>query len=172
MSVLLDEQSFNRMIKRMSYEIIERNKGTDNIVLVGIKTRGEFIAKRIANFINLIEGSEVPHCAIDIKNYRDDNPSRNKNEVVKLDVDITGKKVVLIDDVLFKGRTVRAALDALVDCGRPSLVQLLVIVDRGHRELPIRADYVGKNIPTSLTEDVKVKVKEVDGVDEVNVNRG
>ena len=170
MSVLLDEQSFNRMIKRMSYEIIERNKGIDNIVLVGIKTRGEYIAKRIANFINLIEGSNVPCCALDIKNYRDDIPNRKKNDLV-LDIEITGKKVVLVDDVLFKGRTVRAALDALVDCGRPSLVQLLVIVDRGHRELPIRADYVGKNIPTSLTEDVEVKVKEVDGVDEVNVNR-
>ncbi len=171
---LLDRDAIGRAIKRVSHEIIERNKGTDQLILVGIKTRGMPLANRIEKNIELIEGVKVPTGELDISLYRDD--LANKDEVDEATVnkrniehDVTGKKIVLVDDVLFTGRTVRAALDAIIDLGRPKSIQLAVLVDRGHRELPIRADYVGKNIPTSAKEVIKVQLDEIDGIDQVSI---
>ena len=169
---LLDEKAINRTLIRISHEIIEKNKGTKDIVLVGIKRRGYPIAQRIAKNIENIEGVKVPVCNVDIKLYRDDiteikgEPMLNK---VNLGVDIIGKKVILIDDVLFTCRTVRAAIDAIMDIGRPEQIQLGVLIDRGHKELPIRADYVGKNIPTSKNEIIAVEITEIDGEDSVKI---
>lgn len=169
---LLDEKAINRTLIRISHEIIEKNKGTKDIVLVGIKRRGYPIAQRIAKNIENIEGVKVPVCNIDIKLYRDDiteikgEPMLNK---VDLGVNIIGKKVILIDDVLFTCRTVRAAIDAIMDIGRPEQIQLGVLIDRGHKELPIRADYVGKNIPTSKNEIIAVEITEIDGEDSVKI---
>lgn len=169
---LLDEKAINRTLIRISHEIIEKNKGTKDIVLVGIKRRGYPIAQRIAKNIENIEGVKVPVCNVDIKLYRDDiteikgEPMLNK---VDLGVNIIGKKVILIDDVLFTCRTVRAAIDAIMDIGRPEQIQLGVLIDRGHKELPIRADYVGKNIPTSKNEIIAVEITEIDGEDSVKI---
>lgn len=169
---LLDEKAINRTLIRISHEIIEKNKGTKDIVLVGIKRRGYPIAQRIAKNIENIEGVKVPVCNVDIKLYRDDiteikgEPMLNK---IDLGVNIIGKKVILIDDVLFTCRTVRAAIDALMDSGRPEQIQLAVLIDRGHKELPIRADYVGKNIPTSKNEIIAVEITEIDGEDSVKI---
>jgi pyrimidine operon attenuation protein/uracil phosphoribosyltransferase len=167
---IMDEKAMGRAITRVSHEILERNKGVDNIALVGIRTRGVPLAGRIAGKILEIEGVELPQGVLDITLYRDDLSTIAKLPIVngtQIDFDINEKKIILVDDVLYTGRTVRAALDAIVDIGRPSAIQLMVLVDRGHRELPIRADYVGKNVPTSAREIIKVNLQEVDGEDSV-----
>ena len=174
-TVVLDQPAIRRALTRIAHEIIERNKGIQDCVLVGIKTRGIHLAKRLANRIEEIEGAKMPVGEIDITLYRDDLTVKTANEEPEvkgsdLPVDVTDKKVILIDDVLFTGRTVRAALDALMDVGRPSNIQLAVLVDRGHRELPIRADFVGKNIPTSSSEKIVVELTEVDDEDQVTIH--
>ncbi|QOR68494.1 bifunctional pyr operon transcriptional regulator/uracil phosphoribosyltransferase PyrR [Cytobacillus suaedae] len=174
-AVLLDEQAIRRALTRIAHEIIERNKGIDECVIVGIKTRGIHLAKRLAERIEQIEGKPIPVGDLDITLYRDDLTKKTENQepLVKgsdIPVDITNKKVILIDDVLYTGRTVRAALDALIDIGRPAHIQLAVLVDRGHRELPIRADFVGKNIPTSNLEKIMVELTEIDGTDLVTIH--
>lgn len=162
---ILDKENIRRALMRISHEIVEKNKGIENLCLVGIRTRGAFLAERLKECIKSIEGIAVPVGILDITLYRDDLSVVSHQPVVhetKIDFDITSKHLVLVDDVLFTGRTIRAALDALVDLGRPASIQLAVLIDRGHRELPIRADYVGKNIPTSLDQNVKVVLTESD----------
>ena len=169
---IMDEKAIGRAITRISHEIIERNKGIENLVLIGIKTRGVPVATRIADKIEAIEGQRVETGEMDITLYRDDLSKKQIDPVVnstKIDFDITDKTVVLVDDVLYTGRTVRSALNALVDIGRPKAIQLAVLVDRGHRELPIRADYVGKNVPTSKNEIISVKLIECDKEDSVSI---
>lgn len=169
-TLIMDDNAIGRAITRIAHEIIERNKGIDNVVLVGIKTRGIPLAKRIADKIFQIEGKKIPIVTLDITLYRDDLTEINDKPIVEsndFNFNITDKILVLVDDVLYTGRTVRAALDALVDKGRPEKVQLAVLIDRGHRELPIRPDYVGKNLPTSKNEIVSVRFKEVDDFDKV-----
>ncbi|WP_010649433.1 bifunctional pyr operon transcriptional regulator/uracil phosphoribosyltransferase PyrR [Oceanobacillus massiliensis] len=171
---ILDTAAINRALTRMSHEILEKNKGGEDLVLVGVKTRGVPLAKRVQDKIKQIESIEVPLGELDITMYRDDlNKANLSNEPeIKsaiIDVELTGKNVILIDDVLFTGRTVRAAMDAVMDIGRPSRIQLGVLVDRGHRELPIRADYVGKNIPTSDREIIVVQLDETDQMDQVSI---
>lgn len=169
---LMDEKAISRAVTRISHEIIERNKGIEDIVLVGIKTRGIYIANRIAKKIEQIEGSCVSTGELDITLYRDDLKEIDIEPVINgsnIDFDIDDKVVVLIDDVLYTGRTVRSALDAIMDIGRPKSIQLAVLVDRGHRELPIRADYVGKNVPTSKNEIISVKLNEFDKEDSVTI---
>lgn len=168
---IYDEMAVKRALTRMTYEIIERNKGIDNLVIVGIKTRGAYLAQRIAKRLEQLEGASVPVGELDISMYRDDR-KHTDDPVVKdsqLQFDITGKHVILVDDVLFTGRTIRAALDALMDQGRPDQINLAVLVDRGHRELPIRPDFIGKNIPTAMDEQVAVYVKEIDGKDGIDL---
>ena len=156
---IMDEQNVERALKRMAHEITEKNRGVDNLVLIGIKRRGEPLAKRLAENLKMIEGTEVPVGTIDIRFYRDDltkefpSPTLQTSE---LGFDVAGKKIVLVDDVLFSGRTVRAAIEAVFSMGRPDQIQLAILIDRGHRELPFRADYVGKNIPTSYSEHIAV----------------
>ncbi len=167
---LIDEKGLDRTITRLAHEILERNKGTEDLVLVGIRTRGAPLAQRIADKIKQIEGIEVPLGTLDITLYRDDFRRRLKQPIVQttdIPFNIDDKNVVLVDDVLYTGRTTRAALDALMDFGRPARIQLAVLVDRGHRELPIKADFVGKNVPTSIGEEVRVHLQEVDGEDAV-----
>lgn len=167
---LMDERALQRALTRIAHEIIERNKGTEDLVLVGIRRRGIPLAERLASNIERIEGRTVLVGNLDITSYRDDLDRLQERVTVhptELPVSIVDKIVVLVDDVLYTGRTVRAALDALIDLGRPRLIQLAVLVDRGHRELPIRADYVGKNVPTSRREQIAVRIKEIDGKDEV-----
>lgn len=172
-AVILDEKAIQRATTRIANEIIERNKGIEDIILVGIKTRGVPFAERLARKIYEIEGEKVPVLTLDITLYRDDLTEVNEGPVVKenkIDYNINDKIIVLVDDVIFTGRTVRAALDALVDIGRPRKVQLVVLIDRGHREFPIRPDYVGKNVPTSRSEIVNVNFKEIDKLDQVIIN--
>jgi pyrimidine operon attenuation protein/uracil phosphoribosyltransferase len=162
-------------LTRIAHEIIERNKGVEDSVLVGIKTRGIHLAKRLASRINEIEDKEIPVGELDITLYRDDLTTKTQDNepLVKgsdIPVSITNKKVILVDDVLFTGRTVRAGMDALMDFGRPSQIQLAVLVDRGHRELPIRADFVGKNIPTASSEKIVVELSEIDNNDQVSIH--
>lgn len=167
---VLDAKGVDRALTRITHEILERNKGTEGLVLIGIRSRGVELAERLAERIRAIEGVEVPRGIIDITLYRDDLSRARQQPLVKgtdIRFPIDDRQVVLVDDVLFTGRTVRAALDALMDFGRPRSVQLAVLVDRGHRELPIRADYVGKNLPTSVSESVEVRIKERDGSDGV-----
>jgi pyrimidine operon attenuation protein / uracil phosphoribosyltransferase len=167
---VIDQLGLHRIVTRISHEILERNKGSKNLALVGMKTRGEFLAKRVCSMLKEIEGIDIPLGILDVTLYRDDFRTRFKQpEVSVSDItfDISEKNVILIDDVLYTGRTVRAALDALMDFGRPTTIQLFVLVDRGHRELPIKADYVGKNIPTSINEEIKVKMEEIDGEDAI-----
>ncbi len=167
---IIDEDGLSRIITRMAHEILEKNKGSQNLVLMGMKTRGEFLAQRIFEKIREIEKIELPLGVLDVTLYRDDFRMRLKQpevSVSNITFDINGKDVVIIDDVLYTGRTVRSALNALMDFGRPSSIQLCVLVDRGHRELPIRADYIGKNIPTANYEEIKVKMKEIDGEDAI-----
>jgi len=167
---VLDKEALNRSIVRIAHEILEKNKGTENLCLVGIRNRGAFLAKRLAERITEIEKNKVPIGVLDITLYRDDLTLIAQQPVVhktEIDFDISGKTVVLVDDVLYTGRTIRAAMDALIDLGRPKSVQLAVLIDRGHRELPIRADYAGKNIPTAQNETIEVRLSEVDGADEV-----
>jgi pyrimidine operon attenuation protein/uracil phosphoribosyltransferase len=164
-AVIMDEDAIRRALTRIAHEIVEDNKGTDNLMLVGIRTRGVPLVHRLKAKIREFENVEIPTGTLDITLYRDDltmaaiRPIVHKTEIP---LDITGKRVVLVDDVLYTGRTVRAALDALVDFGRPSSIQLAVLIDRGHRELPIRADFVGKNVPTSRQEIVIVRLQETD----------
>jgi len=167
---LLDKDAIARSLMRIAHEIIEKNKGTEDLCLVGIRNRGVYLAQRLAECIKRIENKDISVGILDITLYRDDLTLIASQPVVRkteIDFDITDKILVLVDDVLYTGRTVRAALDALIDFGRPKSIQLAVLVDRGHRELPVRADYVGKNIPTSQKETVEVRLAEVDGVDEV-----
>ncbi len=167
---LLDAEAMRRALVRIAHEIIERHKGTSELALIGIRTRGAILAKRLAADIEVIEHQVVPVGALDITLYRDDLSRIAPNPIVhatEIPFDITDLRLVLVDDVLFTGRTIRAALDALIDLGRPQLIQLAVLVDRGHRELPIRADYVGKNIPTNLEERVEARLQEIDGKEEV-----
>ncbi|SHJ57749.1 bifunctional pyr operon transcriptional regulator/uracil phosphoribosyltransferase PyrR [Tepidibacter formicigenes] len=170
---LMDEKAIGRAITRISHEIIEKNKGIEDVVLVGIKTRGVPLANRIGKKIESIEGKNVNVGEIDITLYRDDLTKEDLNPIVhgsNIDFDINDKKVILVDDVLYTGRTVRAAMDAVMDIGRPKAIQLAVLVDRGHKELPIRADYVGKNVPTSKSEIISVNLNEIDGQDYVSIN--
>ena len=163
---IMDEAALGRALMRISHEIVEKNKGADNLVLVGIRRRGEPIAQRIQKNILKIEGIEPPCGSIDIDFYRDDLSVLADTPLVRhteLPFSVTGRDVILLDDVLYTGRTVRAAIEALFNCGRPKTVQLAILVDRGHRELPIRADFVGKNIPTSHSELVEVRLPEYDG---------
>jgi pyrimidine operon attenuation protein/uracil phosphoribosyltransferase len=169
---IADQNGIRRMVKRIAHEIVERNKGTENLVLVGIRRRGVPLAERVRDSILEIESVEVPMGSLDITLYRDDLQTIAQQPIVRtteIPVDIDGKIVVLVDDVLYTGRTVRSALNALIDFGRPEAIQLAVLVDRGHRELPIRADYVGKNIPTSRREIIAVLLNEEDGEDAVQI---
>jgi len=165
--VIVDDVTMKRAITRITYEIIERNKSLDNLVLAGIKTRGVYLARRIQERLKQLEGVEIPIGELDIKPFRDD--MKVEEDTTSMPIDITDKDVILVDDVLYTGRTIRAAIDNLVSLGRPARVGLAVLVDRGHRELPIRADYVGKNIPTSSVEEIVVEDVEVDGQDRVTI---
>ena len=172
---ILDEKAMNRSLTRLAHEIIEKNKGVADVLLVGIRSRGVPLAKTIAEKIETIEGDQVEVGSLDITLYRDDLTEIDKQAIVKgsdIQSDINGKIVVLVDDVIFTGRTVRAAMDALIDLGRPKSIQLAVLVDRGHREFPIRPDYVGKNVPSSSSEIIKVHLKELDNVNEVCIYQG
>ncbi|GIN57576.1 bifunctional pyr operon transcriptional regulator/uracil phosphoribosyltransferase PyrR [Lederbergia ruris] len=173
-TLVLDEKAIQRALTRIAHEILERNKGIEECILVGIKTRGIHLAERLAKRIEQIEGQIIPVGELDITLYRDDLSYKTADaepEVrgSELPVEITNKKVIVVDDVLYTGRTVRAAMDALVDFGRAASIQLAVLVDRGHRELPIRADFIGKNIPTSRQEKIVVELVESDGIDQVNI---
>ncbi|MBM7867575.1 bifunctional pyr operon transcriptional regulator/uracil phosphoribosyltransferase PyrR [Heliobacterium gestii] len=171
-ALLMDDDAIRRAITRIAHEILEKNEGIENLALVGIRRRGVPLAKRLQEKIQEIEGSTVPFGALDITLYRDDLTTLDVQPVIhktEVPFSLNGKKVVLVDDVLYTGRTVRAALDALIDIGRPQVIQLAVLIDRGHKELPIRADYVGKNVPTSKREVISVRVMEVDGEDGVSI---
>lgn len=172
---LLTSREIERALARISHEIVEKNKGAEDVVLIGMRTRGVPLAKRIAAIIEGFEGISVPVGALDISLHRDDIPpselERANNSLTDIRVNITDRRVVLVDDVLFTGRSIRAAMDALIDLGRPGSIQLAVLIDRGHRELPIRADYVGKNIPSSKDEEIQVQLEEIDGVDKVVIVR-
>lgn len=164
---IIDGVTMQRAITRMTYEIIERNKSLDQLVLAGIKTRGVYIARRIQERLRTLEGIEVPLGELDTKPFRDD--VKVTENTTEMPVDVTGRDVILVDDVLYTGRTIRAAIDNLVSLGRPARVGLAVLVDRGHRELPIRADYVGKNLPTASSEEVLVEMTETDGRDGISI---
>ena len=171
-AVVMDADRIARTLTRIAHEIVERNKGVEDLALIGVRTRGVYIARRLARTLREITGDEVPTGALDITLYRDDlmrhavgpQPVIRRTEIP---FSIDDKKILLVDDVLYTGRTIRAALDALIDFGRPKAIQLVVLVDRGHRELPIKADYVGKNLPTSLKQSVQVRLQEIDGEDAV-----
>jgi len=169
---IMDKQAMERALTRIAHEIAEKTKGSKELAIIGIRNRGAYLAEKLAAYIEQIEKTKVPVGILDITLYRDDltaiaeQPQVHKTEI---DFDIAGKEIILIDDVLYTGRTIRCALDALIDFGRPRCIQLAVLIDRGHRELPIRADYIGKNVPTAPKETVQVKLKEVDGTDEVVV---
>jgi len=177
MPVVMDADRIGRTLTRIAHEIVERNKGTDDLALVGVRTRGVPIARRLARTLREITGHEIPTGSLDITLYRDDlmrhvvgpQPLVRKTDI---QFSIDDRKILLVDDVLYTGRTTRAALDALIDYGRPKAIQLIVLVDRGHRELPIKADYVGKNLPTSPEESVQVRLTEIDGEDEVVLETG
>jgi len=167
---ILDKEGIDKALARIAHEIVEKLKSVEDIAIVGIKNRGSYLGQRLADKIGTITRKKVPVGALDITMYRDDLTEVSEQPVVhatEIDFDIGDKKIILVDDVLYTGRTIRCALDALIDFGRPAIIQLAVLVDRGHRELPIRADYVGKNVPTSLKEEVRVRLAEVDGKDEV-----
>ncbi|RPI57112.1 MAG: bifunctional pyr operon transcriptional regulator/uracil phosphoribosyltransferase PyrR [Acidobacteria bacterium] len=177
MPVIMDADRMGRSLTRIAHEIVERNRGTERLALVGIRTRGDVLARRLAKALEQITSEPMRTGALDITLYRDDlmrhavgpQPLVRRTEIP---FSIDDQKILLVDDVLYTGRTIRAALDALIDFGRPKEIQLVVLVDRGHRELPIKADYVGKNVPTSLKETVTVRLAETDGADEVSVNQG
>ena len=172
--VVLDSDDISRALTRLAHEVVERTHGADNLTIMGIPTRGASLAVRLAAKISAIQGRQIPCGALDVTMYRDDLRMRPARALLPTTIPsegIEGRLVVLVDDVLFSGRTIRAALDALSEHGRPQAVQLAVLVDRGHRELPIRADYVGKNLPTSNSEAVQVRLVEHDGVDEVSIER-
>jgi pyrimidine operon attenuation protein/uracil phosphoribosyltransferase len=163
MKELLNKKDIDRALSRIAHEIIEKNKGTENLCLVGIQRGGVYLANRLSEKIKAIENADIPVGSLDISLYRDDIGLRKEQPVVRkteMPSDITDKKIVLVDDVLFTGRSIRAAMDAIMDFGRPAMIQLAVLIDRGHRELPVRADYVGKNIPTSMSENIEVQLQE------------
>lgn len=171
---IMDGEAVSRALKRISHEIIEKNRGCEDLCIIGIRRRGVPIAQRLCSNIEAIEGQRVPMGMLDITLYRDDLTEKFVNPVInatEIPFSVTGKKIVLVDDVLYTGRTVRAAIDALISLGRPACIQLAILVDRGHRELPIRGDYVGKNIPTSHEERVLVKIPEIDGGDGVYISK-
>jgi pyrimidine operon attenuation protein/uracil phosphoribosyltransferase len=167
---VVDGQGLDRILTRIAHEILEKNKGSQNLILMGMRTRGEFLARRIQNKLKTIDGADLPLGVLDVTLYRDDFRMRIKQpEVSVSDItfDLNENHIILVDDVLYTGRTVRSAMNAIMDLGRPDSIQLCILVDRGHRELPIRADYVGKNIPTSLNEEIKVRMTEVDEEDAI-----
>ncbi|HEX9917474.1 MAG TPA: bifunctional pyr operon transcriptional regulator/uracil phosphoribosyltransferase PyrR [candidate division Zixibacteria bacterium] len=171
-ALVMDEKAIDRALVRIAHEIVEHNRGTENMAIIGIKARGAPLAQRIAEIINQIEETKLPVGLMDITLYRDDIQTKLEQPLVQkteIDFDVVDKIIILVDDVLFTGRTIRAALDQIIDFGRPKSIQLAVLIDRGHRELPIRADYVGKNIPTAFDDLVEVKIKETDGEDSVGV---
>ncbi|WP_058301803.1 bifunctional pyr operon transcriptional regulator/uracil phosphoribosyltransferase PyrR [Gorillibacterium timonense] len=168
--VLMDEMAIRRALTRIAHEILERNKGVDNCILAGIRTRGIYLAERIAARMEEIEGVRIPVIGVDTASFRDDRERTSADKECLLErAVVQGRKVVLFDDVLYTGRTVRAAMDAVMASGRPEMIQLAVLVDRGHRELPIRPDFVGKNVPTAKAEEIQVRLKEVDGEDLVAI---
>lgn len=168
--IIMDETAIRRALTRIAHEILERNKGIEGCVLAGIKTRGVYLAKRLAERLESIEGTTIPWGELDVTSYRDDNKESERGaKRASFPVSIQGKKIILFDDVLYTGRTIRAAMDAIMDCGRPESIQLAVLADRGHRELPIRADYIGKNVPTSRAEEIEVLLEEHDGTDLVRI---
>ncbi len=172
--VIMDEAAIRRALTRIAHEILEKNKGIEGCVLLGIRSRGVYLAKRLAERLEEIEGMPVTWSELDITLYRDDRSGETegvKGRQLLAGVDVHGKKVILIDDVLYTGRTIRAAMDAIMDCGRPESIQLAVLADRGHRELPIRPDYIGKNVPTSREEEIEVLLQERDGVDLVRITQ-
>jgi pyrimidine operon attenuation protein/uracil phosphoribosyltransferase len=171
-ALVMDEKAIHRALVRIAHEIIENNKGTENMAIIGIRARGAPLAQRIVEIMNQIEGTQIPVGSMDITLYRDDIQTKLEQPLIQkteIDFDVVDKTIILVDDVLFTGRTIRAALDQIIDFGRPKSIQLAVLIDRGHRELPIRADYVGKNIPTAFDDLVEVKIKEIDGEDSVGV---
>lgn len=171
-SMIMDADAISRALKRMSHEIVEHNKGLDNLYLVGIRSRGVPMAERMAAYLNKVENHDVPTGVLDITLYRDDLTTISHQPVIKgseINFDINDKCIILTDDVLYTGRTVRAAIDAILDFGRPKEIQLCVLIDRGHRELPIKANYVGKNVPTSAEEIIKVSFNETDGAENVKI---
>ena len=173
-NIVMDQSAISRSLSRIAHEILERNKGTDHLAFIGIRSRGIPLAWRLAKKIEQSEGVALPVGELDITSYRDVLElfgTKAQFSANKLPFDVTGKKVILVDDVLFTGRTIRAALDAVMDHGRPRNIQLAVLIDRGHRELPIKADFIGKNIPTSHLEDIRVHLSEIDGADEVIIVR-
>jgi pyrimidine operon attenuation protein/uracil phosphoribosyltransferase len=168
----MDEKQIKKALIRISHEILEKNKEIKSLAIIGIRNRGAYLADRLASYIKEISSESIPVGILDITLYRDDLTTIAYQPVVhktEIDFDITGKNIILVDDVLYTGRTIRCALDALIDFGRPKNIQLAILIDRGHREFPIRPDYIGKNVPTSLDEIVDVRLKEVDGEDEVVV---
>lgn len=169
--IVLDDKAVDRTLTRIAHEILENNKGADNLVLLGIRTRGIYLANRIQSKIERIDGVKVPTGILDVTNYRDDKTDRISSDVIayEIDTDMNNQHVVIVDDVLFTGRTVRASLDAILDHVRPKRISLATLVDRGHRELPIRADFIGKNIPTATSEEVIVLLDEVDGRTQVYI---
>jgi len=167
--IIVDEETMKRSLTRITFEMIEQHKSLEDVVLVGIKTRGITIAKRIAERMKALEEFEIPVGELDITYFRDDIVRDPNLEKPVLPFTVQGKQVILVDDVLYTGRTIRAALDAIMSMGRPKRISLAVLIDRGHRELPIRPDFVGKNIPTSHNEDIKVEMKEIDGIDRVTI---
>ena len=169
-AVIMSGEQMERALKRISHEIMEKNKGLENAVIVGIRTRGVPIAERLVNYIEEIHGIKLPMGVLDINLYRDDLTALSEQPIIYKTVmpgSVKGKTIILVDDVLYTGRTIRAALDSIIDMGRPDCIQLVVMIDRGHRELPIRADYVGKNVPTSRKEKIDVYLKEIDDQDKV-----
>lgn len=170
--VLMDESDIDRALVRIAHEIIEANRGANDLAVVGIVTRGDTLARRIAQLIEEIEGVEIPVGSLDISLYRDDVSTRVVPQLASTNIpfNVDGRRIVLVDDVLYTGRTIRAALDAIIDFGRPAAIQLAVLVDRGHRELPIRADYVGKNVPSSRSEHIRLRLVEVDGESSVEIS--
>jgi pyrimidine operon attenuation protein/uracil phosphoribosyltransferase len=173
--VVMDAAGVQRALTRIAHEIVERNRGVDGIGLVGVRSRGDFLARRLQSELEKLEGQEVPFGAMDITLYRDDihrGADHPLVQITEIPWEVDGRTILLVDDVLFTGRTVRSALDALMDFGRPQAIQLAVLVDRGHRELPIRADYVGKNLPTQRSEQVEVRLAESEGIDEVAILPG
>jgi len=171
-ATIMDKDTIARSVTRIAHEILERNKGTKGLVIVGIQNRGAYLADRVKDAIKEISGEYIPQGAMDITLYRDDLTEVSESPVLKetkIDFDITGKKVILVDDVLYTGRTIRCAMDELIDFGRPASIELAVLIDRGHRELPIRPDYVGRNVPTNKKELIEVRLSEVDGKDEVAI---
>jgi len=163
--IIFDANAINRSLKRISHEILEKNRNLDDVVLVGIKTRGVFLAERLSKLIQSFEGVEVPFLALDVRGYRDDVKRETTTSLEEPEMALNEKIVIIVDDVLYTGRTIRAAMEAVLNYGRPRSIQLATLIDRGHRELPIRADYIGKNIPTSKLESVSVFLAEIDGED-------